>query len=54
MYDITQGKTGSHLLYFSAIQNGEAETVTMDSSQHRSSEETQIELDFDLQIETWG
>ena len=55
MYDITQGKTGSHLLYFSANQNGEAETVTVVLRNTGQVKKLKWELDFaDLQIKGRG
>ena len=55
MYDITQGKTGSHLLYFSANPNGEAETVTVVLRNTGQVKKLKWELDFaDLQIKGRG
>ena len=55
MYDITQGKTGSHLLYFSANPNGEAETVTVVLRNTGQAKKLKWELDFaDLQIKGRG
>ena len=51
MYDITQGKAGSHLLYFSANPNGEAETVTVVLRNMGQVKKLKWELDFaDLQV----
>ena len=55
MYDITQGKAGSHLLYFSANPNGEAETVTVVLRNTGQAKKLKWELDFaDLQIKGRG
>ena len=55
MYDITQGKTGSHLLYFSANPNGEAETVSVILRNTGQAKKLKWELDFaDLQIKGRG
>ena len=55
MYDITQGKTGSHLLYFSANPNGEAEIVTVVLRNTGQAKKLKWELDFaDLQIKGRG
>ena len=55
MYDITQGKAGSHLLYFSANQNGEAESVSVILRNTGQAKKLKWELDFaDLQIKGRG
>ena len=55
IYDITQGKAGSHLLYFSANPNGEAETVTVVLRNTGQAKKLKWELDFaDLQIKGRG
>ena len=55
MYDITQGKPGSHLLYFSANPNGEAELVTVVLRNTGQVKKLKWELDFaDLQIKGRG
>ena len=55
MYDITQGKVGSHLLYFSANPNGEAETVSVILRNTGQAKKLKWELDFaDLQIKGRG
>lgn len=55
MYDITQGKAGSHLLYFSANPNGEAETVAVILRNTGQAKKLKWELDFaDLQIKGRG
>ena len=55
MYDITQAKAGSHLLYFSANPNGEAETVTVVLRNTGQAKKLKWELDFaDLQIKGRG
>ena len=55
MYDITQGKAGSHLLYFSANPNGEAETVSVILRNTGQAKKLKWELDFaDLQIKGRG
>lgn len=55
VYDITQGKTGSHILYFSANPNGEAETVTVILRNTGQAKKLKWELDFaDLQIKGRG
>ena len=55
MYNITQGKTGSHLLYFSANPNGEAETVSVILRNTGQAKKLKWELDFaDLQIKGRG
>ncbi|MGB1448471.1 MAG: DNA gyrase/topoisomerase IV subunit A [Flavobacteriaceae bacterium] len=55
MYDITQGKAGSHLLYFSANPNGEAETVSVVLRNTGQVKKLKWELDFaDLQIKGRG
>ena len=55
MYDITQGKTGSYLLYFSANPNGEAETVSVILRNTGQAKKLKWELDFaDLQIKGRG
>ena len=55
MYDITQGKAGSHLLYFSANPNGEAETVTVVLRNTGQVKKLKWELDFaDLQVKGRG
>lgn len=54
-YDITQGKPGSRLLYFSANPNGEAETVTVVLRNTGQIKKLKWELDFaDLQIKGRG
>lgn len=54
-YDITQGKPGSQLLYFSANLNGEAETVTVVLRNTGSAKKLKWDLDFaDLQIKGRG
>ena len=54
-YDITQGKTGSQLLYFSANPNGEAETVSVVLRNTGQVKKLKWELDFaDLQIKGRG
>ena len=55
MYDITQGKPGSNMLYFSANQNGEAEVVTVVLRNTGQVKKLKWELDFaDLQIKGRG
>lgn len=55
MYDITQAKAGSHLLYFSANPNGEAEIVTVVLRNTGQAKKLKWELDFaDLQIKGRG
>ena len=55
MYDITQEKAGSHLLYFSANPNGEAETVAVILRNTGQAKKLKWELDFaDLQIKGRG
>ena len=55
MYDITQAKPGSHLLYFSANPNGEAETVSVVLRNTGQAKKLKWELDFaDLQIKGRG
>ena len=55
MYDITQGRAGSHLLYFSANPNGEAETVSVILRNTGQAKKLKWELDFaDLQIKGRG
>ena len=55
VYDITQGKTGSYILYFSANPNGEAETVTVILRNTGQAKKLKWELDFaDLQIKGRG
>ena len=55
MYDISQGKPGSHLLYFSANPNGEAELVTVVLRNTGQVKKLKWELDFaDLQIKGRG
>lgn len=55
MYDITQGRAGSHLLYFSANPNGEAEIVTVVLRNTGQAKKLKWELDFaDLQIKGRG
>ncbi len=50
-YDLTQGKPGSKILYFSANPNGEAEIVTVMLRQSGSIKKLKWELDFtDLDI----
>ena len=54
-YDITQGKKGSHVLYFSANPNGEAETVNVILRNTGQVKKLKWELDFaDLQIKGRG
>ena len=54
-YDITQGKPGSHLLYFSANPNGEAETINVVLRNTGKAKKLKWELDFaDLQIKGRG
>ncbi|WP_459209636.1 DNA gyrase/topoisomerase IV subunit A [Aquimarina rhabdastrellae] len=45
-YDLTQGKKGSKLLYFSANPNGEAELVTVYLRQAGSIKKLKFDLDF--------
>ena len=55
MYDITQGKPGSHLLYFSANPNGEAEIVSVVLRNTGQAKKLKWEMDFaDLQIKGRG
>ncbi|MEN8768262.1 MAG: DNA gyrase/topoisomerase IV subunit A [Candidatus Arcticimaribacter sp.] len=55
MYDITQAKAGSHLLYFSANPNGEAEIVTVVLRNTGQAKKLKWDLDFaDLQIKGRG
>ena len=55
MYDITQAKAGSHLLYFSANPNGEAEIVSVVLRNTGQVKKLKWELDFaDLQIKGRG
>ena len=55
MYDITQAKVGSHLLYFSANPNGEAEIVSVVLRNTGQVKKLKWELDFaDLQIKGRG
>ena len=55
MYDITQGRAGSQLLYFSANPNGEAETVSVILRNTGQAKKLKWELDFaDLQIKGRG
>ena len=54
-YEITQGKSGSHLLYFSANPNGEAETVSIVLRNTGQAKKLKWELDFaDLQVKGRG
>ncbi len=54
-YDLTQGKTGSSILYFSANPNGEAETVSVVLRNSGNIKKLKWELDFaDLQIKGRG
>ncbi len=46
MYDLTAGKSGSDVLYFSANPNGEAEVVTVNLRQVGSIKKLKWELDF--------
>ncbi len=46
MYDLTAGKSGSDVLYFSANPNGEAEVVTVNLRQASSIKKLKWELDF--------
>ncbi len=46
MYDLTTGKSGSDVLYFSANPNGEAEVVTVNLRQVGSIKKLKWELDF--------
>ncbi len=55
MYDITQAKEGSGLLYFSANPNGEAEIVTVVLRNTGQAKKLKWDLDFaDLQIKGRG
>ena len=45
-YDLTQGKKGSKVIYFSANPNGEAETVTIHLRQSGSIKKLKFDLDF--------
>jgi len=45
-YDLTKGKKGSKLLYFSANPNGEAETVTVQLTQACSARKKIFDFDF--------
>ncbi len=45
-YDLTKGKKGSKLLYFSANPNGEAETVTIQLTQACSARKKIFDFDF--------
>lgn len=54
-YDITQAKAGSHILYFSANPNGEAETVTILLRNSSQLKKLKWDLDFaDLQVKGRG
>ena len=46
MYDLTNGKAGSEVLYFSANPNGEAEVVTINLRQTGSIKKLKWDLDF--------
>ena len=45
-YDLTQGKEGSKVMYFSANPNGEAETVTVYLRPTGKSRKTKFDIDF--------
>ncbi len=45
-YDLTQGKEGSKVMYFSANSNGEAETVTVYLRPTGKSRKTKFDIDF--------
>ncbi len=54
-YDLTQGKAGSQILYFSANPNGEAEIVTVLLRNVKNIKKLKWDLDFaDLQIKGRG
>ncbi|SHE29606.1 topoisomerase-4 subunit A [Psychroflexus salarius] len=54
-YDITQGKAGSKVLYFSANPNGEAEVVNIQLRQKKGLKKLKFDLDFkDLAIKGRG
>ncbi|MDB2325493.1 DNA gyrase/topoisomerase IV subunit A [Flavobacteriaceae bacterium] len=54
-YNLTQGKSGSEILYFSANPNGEAETITVLLRNTGTVKKLKWELDFaDLQIKGRG
>ena len=54
-YDITQGKTGSQIMYFSANPNGEAEIVSIVLRNTGQAKKLKWDLDFaDLQIKGRG
>ena len=46
MYDLTSGKAGSNVLYFTANPNGEAETVTINLRQAGNVKKLKWDLDF--------
>ena len=46
MYDLTNGKAGSELLYFSANPNGEAEVITVHLRQSGSIKKLKWDIDF--------
>ena len=55
MYDLTAGKSGSDILYFSANPNGEAEVVTVNLRQKGGIKKLKWELDFaDVMIKGRG
>lgn len=45
-YDVTTGTKGSQILYFTANQNGEAETVEVQLKPHSRLRKTKLEVDF--------
>lgn len=50
-YDLTQGKKGSEILYFSANPNGEAEVITVNLRQKANKKRVKFDYDFaDMQI----
>ena len=54
-YDLTQGKAGSEVLYFTANPNGEAELVTINLRNNGSIKKLKWDLDFaDLQVKGRG
>ena len=54
-YDLTQGKAGSEVLYFTANPNGEAEVVTINLRNNGSIKKLKWDLDFaDLQVKGRG
>ena len=55
MYDISQGKAGSQILYFSANPNGEAEVITILLRNLRNIKKLKWDLDFsELQVKSRG